>query len=300
MNLSLVDMQQLYMKFPDLKKTDIDHIREWMKKQPHLPEISDQEIAIHLHAKYFSIEAAKFQIDTDLTLRTHAKDLFSMRDVLGDDMQMVKDVIASFPLPNLTPEGDVVLLWKLINPDVTKFSFKSVLKMGLMTYETDILEKGPPDGCILAIDMEGMTLKHLLNFNIMLGNQAVTFMQDAYRMRLKALCYFNLFPYFDKFLNIFKPMLNKDVANQLKLYDSYEGLKELFPLDILPCDYKGGKADSIANLWKNYMEYLEGRRQYFLEEERTRRVTENLRPDKSPLDSGLFGMEGSFKKLSFD
>lgn len=63
------------------------------------------------------------------------------------------------------------------------------------------------------------------------------------------MCYFNLNPFFDKFLNIFKPMLNKDVGKLLKLYDSVDGLKEVFPLELLPCDYKGGKADSIDNLW---------------------------------------------------
>lgn len=48
------------------------------------------------------------------------------------------------------------------------------------------------------------------------------------------------------------------------------------------------------------MKYLEDRREYFLEEQRTRRVNENLRPNKSPLDDQLFGMAGSFKKLDID
>lgn len=93
MKLSLVNMEDLYQKFPELKREDVAHIREWMKKQPHLPGITDQEIALHLHAKYFSIEAAKVQIDTDLSLRTHATAIFSSRDVLGDDIQMIKDVM---------------------------------------------------------------------------------------------------------------------------------------------------------------------------------------------------------------
>lgn len=69
------------------------------------------------------------------------------------------------------------------------------------------------------------------------------------QFRLKALCYLNVVPFYDKFLSIFKPLLNKDVAKLLKLYDSVEELGELFPIELLPCDYKGGKADSIDSLW---------------------------------------------------
>lgn len=48
------------------------------------------------------------------------------------------------------------------------------------------------------------------------------------------------------------------------------------------------------------MNYLKEKREYFLDEEKTRRVNENLRPNKSPLESQLFGMDGSFRKLDID
>lgn len=48
------------------------------------------------------------------------------------------------------------------------------------------------------------------------------------------------------------------------------------------------------------MKYLEERREYFLEEEQTRRVNESLRPSKSPLNNQMFGVEGSFKRLNID
>lgn len=48
------------------------------------------------------------------------------------------------------------------------------------------------------------------------------------------------------------------------------------------------------------MDYVNERREYFLEEAKTRRVNESLRPNKSPLESQLFGMDGSFRKLDID
>lgn len=38
--LQVADLENEYRKFPDLKREDVQKIREWMDKQPHLPEIS--------------------------------------------------------------------------------------------------------------------------------------------------------------------------------------------------------------------------------------------------------------------
>lgn len=91
MKLSLISMEDLYKKCPELKSSDVAQIREWMEKQPHLPKMIDQEIANFLHARNFSIESTKTLIENHLTVRTHCKDLFSSRDVLGYDFQMAKD-----------------------------------------------------------------------------------------------------------------------------------------------------------------------------------------------------------------
>lgn len=53
----------------------------------------------------------------------------------------------------------------------------------------------------------------------------------------------------DKFLALLKPMLNKEIAENLKTYQTVEELAELMPLELLPSNYKGGKEDSIEKLW---------------------------------------------------
>lgn len=40
--------------------------------------------------------------------------------------------------------------------------------------------------------------------------------------------------------------------------------------------------------------------EHFLQEEKTRRVNEKLRPKKSTTVEDLFGVEGSFRKLDLD
>lgn len=93
MKLSIIPIEDLYKKCPELKDTDVAQIREWMEKQPHLPKVTEQEVALALHARNFSIEGAKTLLENHYTVKTHVKELFSNRDILGDDLQMVKDIV---------------------------------------------------------------------------------------------------------------------------------------------------------------------------------------------------------------
>ncbi|XP_063709294.1 uncharacterized protein LOC134837833 [Culicoides brevitarsis] len=300
MKLKLIPMQELYKKFPELKESDVATIRDWMSKQPHLPELTDQEIANFLHARYFSIEATKKLIEGHLTIRTHAKDIFGNRDFMADDIQMVKDVIVSVPLPKTTPEGYTVIFWKIIDPDMSKYNFKAVARLSIYVNESELLEKGPTNGYVTLVDMDGFTLRHMLTFNPTILYQLMLSVQEGYQARVKAFVFFNCPSFMDKFLALLRPTLTKEFSNSLKIYQKLEDLKEFMPLEMLPSDYKGGKEDTIKNLWTNYLKHLEERKDFFWEESQTRRVNESLRPEKSALQNQLFGLEGSFKKLDID
>lgn len=36
----MFDINKEYKRNPDLKKEDVEHIKEWISKQPHLPNIT--------------------------------------------------------------------------------------------------------------------------------------------------------------------------------------------------------------------------------------------------------------------
>lgn len=85
------DVEILYGKCPALKREYVKQIHEWLSRQPHLPQITDLEIACFLRASNYSIENAKYRIDNYYTCRTHVTS-FSGRDILGDDVNWMKDV----------------------------------------------------------------------------------------------------------------------------------------------------------------------------------------------------------------
>ncbi|KAK2580092.1 hypothetical protein KPH14_012372 [Odynerus spinipes] len=70
-------------KSSDLKDSDIEILREWLKKQPHLPKMTDSELAWFLHSNYYQLEPTKTTIDTYYTVRTHVPEFFANRDPLG-------------------------------------------------------------------------------------------------------------------------------------------------------------------------------------------------------------------------
>lgn len=69
-------------KNPELKQSDIQILREWCEKQPHLPKIEDLQFAIFLHCNYYRIEPTKNTIENYYTIRTHVPEFFSNRDLL--------------------------------------------------------------------------------------------------------------------------------------------------------------------------------------------------------------------------
>lgn len=81
-------------KNPELTDTDIDNLREWLQKQPHLPKMEDNEIALFLHSNYYRMEPTKSTIETYYTLRTHVPEFFANRDPLtAKDFQSISQCV---------------------------------------------------------------------------------------------------------------------------------------------------------------------------------------------------------------
>lgn len=90
--MKCLDIEELYGKSNKLKREHVQRVHEWLSKQPHLPKITDLEIACFLRASNYSIESAKYRIDNYYTCRTHIAE-YNKRDILDDDVLYIKDVV---------------------------------------------------------------------------------------------------------------------------------------------------------------------------------------------------------------
>lgn len=78
--IKMVPLEEEINNNPQLRKADIDTLREWYNQQPHLPKITDKELALFLHSNYYDLESSKRTIDSYFTMRTHIPEFFSDRD----------------------------------------------------------------------------------------------------------------------------------------------------------------------------------------------------------------------------
>lgn len=78
-----VTYEEELKKNPDLKEEEIQSLKEWYKKQPHLPKMTDAELVLFFHSNYYRMEPTKLTIDTYYTVKTHVPEFFSNRDPLG-------------------------------------------------------------------------------------------------------------------------------------------------------------------------------------------------------------------------
>ena len=85
---SFITLEEEFKKNPELKESDLQSLKEWCRKQPHLPEVSDLDLVLFLHSNYYLMEPTKMTIDNFYTMRTHMPEFFTNRDVLkSKDLQ---------------------------------------------------------------------------------------------------------------------------------------------------------------------------------------------------------------------
>lgn len=83
-SIDSVPFEEELKRNPELKEADVQMLREWCDKQPHLPKTSDSELALFLHSNYYRLEPTKTTIDTFFTVRSHVPEFFCNRDLINN------------------------------------------------------------------------------------------------------------------------------------------------------------------------------------------------------------------------
>lgn len=75
-----VSIEEELKRNPELKMSDLQILKEWIDKQPHLPKIEMVYLVMFLHCNYYRMEPTKKTIDNFFSIRTHFPEVFSNRD----------------------------------------------------------------------------------------------------------------------------------------------------------------------------------------------------------------------------
>lgn len=294
-----ISYEEELKKNSELKDEDIQILKEWYKKQPHLPQITDAELALFLHSNYYKIETTKTTIDSYFTIKTHVPEFFSNRDPLGSkELRKSFQTVTIQVLENKTPEGYAILYGRLIDPDPSNYVYNDTMKYLSMTLDLWLHREGTTNGHIILFDMKNVVFGHAARLNPVGLKKYLIYLQEALPVRLKGFHFMNITSVMDVILNMMKPFMKKELLDMLHTHTTLDTLSKFIPIDILPNE-TGGKAGPLMEFHKKTIKMLEENRDWFLQEE-TKVVNESLRMGKGKTATDLFGVEGTFKKLDID
>ncbi|XP_033341615.1 alpha-tocopherol transfer protein-like [Megalopta genalis] len=285
-------------------KNDIAAIREWLSKQPHLPNhMDDARLERFLFGCKNSIERCKIILERYFSVRTAIPEFFSLRDPLSKDIQECCESIYYFVLPSLTEEGHRVTVLRLRDTAIDNFSIQAISKRILMVLDMRLMEERCLSN-VMIIDLEGFSVVHFSKCSPTQSiiRKSMLAVQDSMPFRLHRVHFLHAPAFVESVLNIFYPLLKEKLVQKFRVHTG--GGEELHPFmdkDILPNEY-GGRAGTLEDLNDSWRKKIEKNRDWFLREEKLSRTDEGARlpESKSRLIKELDGMQGSFRQLNID
>lgn len=287
---------------PNRIEGDIQHMKDWIAKQPHLrARTDDQWILAFLRGCKYSLERAKQKFDLYYTLRTSAPDLFQYKYNEHKFFEIL-ELGSMLMLPKLQGVASPAVI--IIRPgsyDPNKYHTSEIAAVNNVLQEIAFYEN---DTLVIAggraiIDLEGVNTSHFMQMTPSVVKKMTVMSQDAAPLRMKGAHYINTPAGFETVYNIFKAFLNEKNRNRLYVHNkNYDEMYQYISKDILPAEYggNGGTIKEIIEYWKNKV------KEYgpWLEEGLICGTDESKRPGKPKTAEDLFGIDGSFRQLQFD
>ncbi|XP_046979860.1 alpha-tocopherol transfer protein-like [Schistocerca americana] len=285
---------------PKRRDQDIQHIKEWLKKQPHLKaRDDDQWILTFLRGCKFSLEKTKQKLDMYYTLRSALPEIFTNRDPFSPTAQKILTSGSVVVLPQLDDEGRRVTILRTVLPPNAVPLHESV-KLNMMGADATLREDDAAVVCgeVTIQDMQGMTMAHMSAWTPWQLKRFMTCYQEGYPLRPKGIHMINCPPGVEKVMSVLDSILKEKMRKRVMIHPDLESLHKHFPKKILPAEYGGeaGPIDKIQNMWKERIE----RNAEFYKEDEQYGVDESKRPGKPKTQTDLFGVEGSFRQLNVD
>ncbi|KAL0867916.1 hypothetical protein ABMA27_008594 [Loxostege sticticalis] len=277
---------------------DVEAIKEWLRKQPHLPDEWDtQRITTFLRGCNFSMEKCKRKLDMYFTMRAACPEFFTNRDMSRPELRELMTNGQAPPLPGLTPEGRRVIIAR--GHDLDTHQLNDAFKIAMMIGDIRLKEEiEGVAGDVYILDASVVNASHIGRISIPSVKKFLICVQEAYPVKLKEVHVVNASPLIDAVVTMIKPFLKEKIRNRIFIHTEMESLQKYIPKDILPEEY-GGDAGPVDVYNEAWIKKLEDYTDWFKSEESVK-ANEALRPGKPTNYDELFGIEGSFRQLSID
>ncbi|XP_031343658.1 retinol-binding protein pinta-like isoform X1 [Photinus pyralis] len=282
-------------------QNDLEKIREWLKKQPHLNvRDDDASLLIFLRSSKYSIQRTKEKLDNYYSMITLLPEIFDDLDPFAPDIQALLNVGTMVPLPNTFGKCGPRIILCGYGYDPVLVPYTTIVKASLMIYDILMAEdlNTVAFGVYMVIDLKRFSLKYALQLTPTIVTQHLYCIETGYPLRLKGMQIENCPSALDVTVKIVKACLKGKVSNRLHVYREDSNLQKEITLEMLPIEYGGtnGSIKELGAIWKKKMESY---RDWFRDNAKYK-TNENLRPGPAKSSASELGIDGSFRKLAVD
>lgn len=193
------------------------------------------------------------------------------------------------------------------------------LKLSMMMGDIRLLEESVGvAGDVYIFDASVATPAHLVKFQPTVVKKFFICVQEAYPVKLKEVHIVNVSPFVDTIVNFVKPFIKEKIRQRIHFHSDMESLYKFVPKSMLPTEY-GGDSGSIEVLHglfllfylfsfvfnyfvlftEQWVAKMLSYAPWFKEQEKSK-ANESLRPGAPKTADELFGMDGTFRKLTID
>ncbi|VVC91869.1 unnamed protein product [Leptidea sinapis] len=253
---------------PKRIESDVQHIKDWISKQPHLrARTDDQWIVTFLRGCKYSLERTKEKLDLYYSFRSLAPELFRIRTTDQLFKEIIKLGVFLILPPSKSATAPRVTVIRPGRYDSDKYNIIDILAA---THNLEKIVLAEDDSGVIVgrrtiLDLEGVTMGHYVQMTPSLMKKMVILGQDALPVRMKGTHYINLPPGFETIFNAMRSLLNE--KNKSRVY------------------YWLNKVEENSSWFEKEVQYG---------------TDESKRPGKPKNAADMFGVEGSFRKLEVD
>ncbi|XP_061393131.1 uncharacterized protein LOC133328590 [Musca vetustissima] len=279
---------------------DLEALREWIKKEPHLKARTDDQFLIaFLRFCKYSLESAKKRIDYFYTYKSSAKDLLKSRHIDDKIIDIARSgIFCTLPKPK-GPGGPRIHVMRMGNINPALHTVQDIFRFHIMRceIETNSDDNWNIAGVIEIMDFSKIPFGILKQFEANLFRQMSSVLEYGIPTNLLGTHIVNASKEAQLILGIIRNVMKQ--KELLNIHPNLESLQQAIGKEYLPAEY-GGTNSSFDESEKNYEKLLMTYKSYFDEDDQYG-VDKKLRQGENGIND-LFGgsTSGSFRKLDID
>lgn len=290
---------------PKRLEEDIETLRTWIAKSPHLHNnvrSDDAFLTMFLRGCKFSLERTKEKIDMHFTIRGSLPAWFDNWNPFDQNVQDILKTGTYLPLRGYDKHGRFVILQRIGASDPAKNKIEDSFRTSMMVME--LAGRGDVQaqvcGVVVILDFADTTVQHALTMTPATAKTMITVFQEGYPARPKVQHFLNLPPLMMSAFNLVNSFQKEKMKQRTVVHpkEDYTNLHESVGKEVLPQEY-GGTNGTIAQLTDYWKQEMETNKAWLMDQTKYK-TDERKRPGKPKGHADVFGIEGSFRKLEID